>query len=205
MVKPDIAITNRHVVFPPAPAKQLAHREAGSQTVARFDESCEVTIDFAFDGSGRNVRYATTAIPFVTADADPVDAALIRIVRAPPSFEPSPIPLSLAATPFADRYLYVVGHPGKMEGNQLPEEAEAVFGIPDGRKRVSLGEIMTADAKWPNDIVHDASTIGGYSGGCVLGFASRDVVALHYHGTFIDGNRAISAQAIRVHAVGRLL
>jgi hypothetical protein len=141
-------------------------------------------------------------LPFVALENDPVDAALIRLGAAP---SPAPAPLPMAGAALASRYLYVVGHPGKIDINELEPEVQAVFGSPSGRKRVSLGQVMTADPAWPKDIVHDASTIGGYSGACVLGFDVCEVVALHYYGHPVKGNRAITAQALRAHPITALL
>lgn len=204
LVKPDLVITNRHVVFPtPSEGPSLASRAAGTGTAAHLTAGFELTLDFAFDdGPARNVRYAALDVPFVAADGDPVDAALIR-VGAVPATAPAPLPMARAS--LASRYLYVVGHPGEIDTMALDSDEQAVFGRPNGRKRVSLGQVMTADPAFPNDIIHDSSTIGGYSGACVLGFDVCEVVALHYYGTPVTGNRAITAQALRAHPIAALL
>jgi hypothetical protein len=205
LVKPDLAVTNRHVVFPSHPGITLGQRPAESQTTARFSSNLEVMIDFTFeDGTGRSLRYAVVDVPFIAAGSDPVDAALIR-VAPPQSNAPQPKPLAIATTALTSRYLYVVGHPGKISAAELTPKIQAVFGTPNGRKRISLGELMPPDPARPKDIMHDASTIGGYSGGCVLGFDTCEVAALHYHGTFLEGNRAIAAEALRAHPLAELL
>jgi hypothetical protein len=53
--------------------------------------------------------------------------------------------------------------------------------------------------------MHDASTIGGYSGGCVLPFLTNEVVGLHYYGDPLTGNRAFTAAALRAHPVAKFL
>jgi hypothetical protein len=128
--------------------------------------------------------------------------AIIRI-EISPAVTQTLAPLSLAVETFDSDQLYVIGHPGRMRN--VPEEVLAVFGTPNERKRVSFGELLDPDAERPSEILHDASTIGGYSGGCVLGFGSPAVVALHYYGDPINGNRAITAEALKAHAVTRFL
>jgi hypothetical protein len=201
LIKPNLAVTNRHVLFPGPLGVALAERKGGSDTTARIKPTSDIVIDFALDAGGaRNMKYTALDVPFVCAPNDPIDLALIRIAPMGPAFRP-PSPLVLAASAPPSKYMYVVGHPGLVNAAELTEDIQAVFGRPDGRKRVSLGEFMPPDGAWPNDLIHDASTIGGYSGACVLAFNRCEVAALHYHGTFLDGNRAISADAIRRHEV----
>jgi len=114
-----------------------------------------------------------------------------------------PNPLALMREEFDSDYLYVMGHPGRVA--EAPEEVLAVFGAPDERKRVSFGELMDEDPQRSQELLHDASTIGGYSGGCVLGFRTREVAALHYWGDPVTGNRAFKMTALLAHEVGRFL
>jgi hypothetical protein len=64
---------------------------------------------------------------------------------------------------------------------------------------------MQSEASQAGEILHDASTIGGYSGGCILAFDTPGVIALHYYGHPLSGNRAFTAQTLRSHAVGKFL
>ncbi len=203
LIKPNLVVTNRHVLFPPVGLK-LARRNPGAMS-ARFKSDLEVTIDFAFDaGPSRPLlRYPVVDVPFVAAEGDPIDVAVIRVTPPAAGASPLPGPLVLANSLFDSDNLYVVGHPGKMD--QIPQEVLAVFGTPDERKRVSFGELMDPLANAAHIIVHDASTIGGYSGGAVLGFQSQEVAALHFFGDPISGNQAISAPALRAHAVAAFL
>ena len=205
LVKPYLVVTNRHVLFPSPPGVTLAQRSAESETRAQFTSNLEVTIDFALDdGIGRNLRYTVLDAPFVAAANDPVDVALVRVEPVIPAVQ-LPQPLAIAATAPVSKYLYVVGHPGKISAAELTSRIQVVFGTPNGRKRISLGEMMSPDPASPRDMLHDASTIGGYSGGCVLGFDTCEVAALHYHGTYVEGNRAILAQALRAHPLAAYL
>ncbi len=203
LIRPDLVVTNRHVLFPPVGLK-LARRNPGAMS-ARFKSDLEITIDFAFDaGPPRpSLRYPVVDIPFVAAESDPIDVGVIRIAPPAAVAASAPNPLTLANALFDSDQLYVIGHPGKMD--KIPQEVLAVFGTPDERKRVSFGELMDPLANAAHIILHDASTIGGYSGGAVLGFRSQEVAALHFFGDPISGNRAISAPALRAHPVAAFL
>lgn len=205
LIKPDLVVTNRHVLLPDEPGILLAERIPEAETSARFKTGVEVLIDFAFDsGTARERKYAAVDVPFVCAAHDPIDAALIRVNPVGTAFTP-PQPLVLATTSPSSKYVYVVGHPGRVAAEELTKEIQAVFGNPDGRKRISLGELMPPDTAFPNDLLHDASTIGGYSGSSLFCLDSNEVAGLHYHGTFLDGNRAVPANALRRHALAKFL
>ena len=202
LVAHDLVLTNRHVLFPPPNGIALARRVSGAATTARFRTDMEVRIDFAHDnGPSRNMVYAVEDIPFVSEEEDPVDVALIRVKPTPTQSCPMPRPLSLANDGLTSSYVYVVGHPGAV--SKVPASVMAVFGTPDERKRVSFGEVMKGSAQPERELLHDASTIGGYSGGCVLAFGSEAVAALHYYGHPLSGNRAFTAAALRSHAVSQ--
>lgn len=197
LVGPDLALTNRHVLFPPDGGVRIARRFPGT-TKARMKGDYEVLLDFAFDnGAARQIVYRIVDVLFVAEDSDPVDAALLRVERIQGS-APQALGVSRANVFDIDR-LYIVGHPGYLES--VPDDIMAVFGRPDERKRVSFGELMDPVSPEQTHIVHDASTIGGYSGAAVVGFAAPEVRALHYWGDSKTGNRAIPADAIVAHPV----
>lgn len=195
----DRFVTNRHVLFPPG-GMPLARRRPDNKTAARLKSDLEITIDLAFDnGPVREQKLPVIEVIFVAEEHDPVDVAILRV--QPPAGIAMPPKLELSPNEFGESRLFVVGHPGRMP--LVPEKVQAVFGSPDERKRVSFGELMDADAAYSTDLIHDASTIGGYSGGCVLGFLSPGVVGLHYYGDSQQGNRAVLATALKPHAVGQ--
>ncbi len=202
LIKNDLVVTNRHVLFPEI-GERLARRHDADPLTARMKTGIAVTIDFAFDNgpTGRNLTAAIVDVPFVSAESDPIDIAVIRI--GPLTSAAAPKPLVVSGKALDVDQLYVVGHPGRMDG--IPDEVHAVFGSPDERKRVSFGEIMDSDGQRPSELIHDASTIGGFSGGCVLPFASREVVGLHHFGDPTGGNRAFKSTALLAHAVAKFL
>lgn len=194
LIAPGLALTNRHVVVPINGATRIARRLPG-EPGGRLKRHYKVELDFAFDdGPEREKRFEVTGIPFITADDDPVDAALLTIAATEGT--PSPAPFSDIDILDIQR-LYVVGHPGRLIS--VPEDVAMVFGTPDERKRVSFGEMMAERTVDDVHIVHDASTIGGFSGGPVIGFDGPEVMALHYWGDGVNGNRAIATRALTGH------
>jgi|GEM_PF-1615207 len=195
LLAPGLALTNRHVIFPPVGGLALARRFPGT-TRAALKSSLTLTLDFAHDaGTPRPPKMRVTGVVFVAETADPVDAALLT-VEPLEGTPPVHIALSALADPALDR-LYIVGHPGHMFN--VPDDVQTVFGTPDGRKRLSFGELMVPWESGAAEIVHDASTIGGYSGAAVMGFGDGEVHALHYWGDPTYGNRAVVAARIRAH------
>lgn len=203
LIKPNLVMTNRHVLFPPLGGMQLARRMPGATTAARFKADLEITIDFAFDDRpvAKPLSCPALEVVYVSERADPIDVALIRIGDPTDGAQKRAAPLVLANTEGDYSYIYVVGHPGRMA--MVPENVLAVFGTPNERKRVSFGEPMEEGAPPPNEILYDASTIGGFSGGCVLPFLKNEVIGLHYYGDPLTGNRAFTAPALRAHAVAK--
>jgi hypothetical protein len=179
----------------------LARRDPRATTFATFIGDITVTIDFAFDnGETRDQKFDALDVAFVSADGDPVDVAVIRIkARDDVAFPPA---LKVAPGGVEQSRMYVVGHPARLE--HVPEPVRAVFGDPDERKRVSFGHVMDG-APAPGDFLHDASTIGGYSGGCVLHVLRHEVRGLHYAGDPTYGNVAISSSSLRSHPAGQWL
>ncbi len=90
--------------------------------------------------------------------------------------------------------LYTVGHPGLISVGLLDAKARAVFGNPDGTKRLSPGRQMPGSATLT---LHDCSTIGGFSGAPLLSFRTHEVAGLRCYGDPAEGNRAIEASELR--------
>lgn len=194
LIAPGLALTNRHVLVPVNGATRIARRLPG-EAGGKLKRHYKVDLDFAFDdGPDRARRFEVTGVPFITADDDPVDAALVTIAEA----DGAPTPAAFSEMDILDiQRLYVIGHPGKLRA--VPDDVAMVFGTPDERKRVSFGELMEAQTLEEVHIVHDASTIGGFSGGPVMGFDGPQIMALHYWGDGVNGNRAIATRALTGH------
>jgi hypothetical protein len=188
LVTPNRVVTNRHVLWSNE-WNMLVDKPAGGQ---RIGNDYSLTIEFTYDNrpTGVKTRRQVTDVFYVSKRDDPIDIAVLGI-------EGTGTPLEIAAADAKlPKNLFVVGHPGLML--EIPEAVKAVFGIPDGKKRVSFGKGRDTGAA--TQFGHDASTIGGFSGGPVVGISDGIVAGLHYYGDPADGNLAISAGAIRAHA-----
>jgi hypothetical protein len=195
LVGHDLVLTNRHVLIAPGNGQALVQRVPGVAG-AQLKSDFTVTLDFAFDQmqAGQHC-FRVIDVPFISAADDPVDAALLRI-ESVPGLMARPLEITQISVQSLD-YLYVIGHPGRLLFT--PEPVNSVFGRLDECKRISFGRQYPHQAFDPPELLHDASTIGGYSGGPVLGFDDAKVKALHYWGDPRVGNRAISATALHRH------
>lgn len=193
LTAPNRVVTNRHVLMAGRPESHLV-ASASDGSAPKLKSGIELYLDFTHDhrAPGVQTRRRVTSVLFVAKADDPVDIAVLQIEAFA---ERTPLLLAPvgAATP---GNLVVVGHPSPMAG--IPATVQAVFGTPDGRKRASFGKRL--DSPRLGEFVHDASTIGGYSGGPVVGISNGLVSGLHYFGDPASGNLAVAADAIREHA-----
>ena len=193
LVAPDRVVTNRHVLLPKKTAQLLVEKPPGAAAF-RFRGDFRLSIDFSYDDRKpeQKLRRAVKSILYLATIEDSVDIAVLEIERyeegKPLTFEPETAP------PLKN--LAVIGHPGPLTA--VPRDVEAVFGRPDGRKRVSFGKRLDIEGG-KGVIVHDASTVGGYSGAPVVRISSGAVSGLHYYGRPVAGNLAVTAAAVRAH------
>jgi hypothetical protein len=188
LITANRVVTNRHVVQS-GNLNMLVKDAAGEQ---RIGDDYSLIIEFTLDNrhTAIKTRRRVTDVFYVSKPEDPIDIAVLGI-------EGIGTPLKIAAVDAQPpKNLFVVGHPGLM--SDIPPPVRAVFGNPDGKKRVSFGRLLNAPASI--EFGHDASTIGGYSGAPVVGIKDGVVAGLHYYGDPANGNLAISAAAIRAHA-----
>jgi endonuclease G len=102
-----------------------------------------------------------------------------------------PLPLAMAEPrPFVGRRVFAIGHPIADFGTPLAI-IERIFGDPAllGTKRFSPGTVM----QWSDDktFQHDASTLPGSSGSCIVDFESNEVIGIHFAGQYHDANYAV--------------
>lgn len=189
----DRVVTNRHVLMSGPPEVHLVS-VAGDGSESELKSGIELSIDFTHDhrAPSPHTRSRVKSILFVAKADDPVDIAVLEI---DPFTEGTPLVLAPPGATVPNN-LVVIGHPSPMAG--VPSAVQAVFGNPDGRKRASFGKRL--DSQRRGEFVHDASTIGGYSGGPVVGIGNGLVSGLHYFGDPASGNLAVSADSIRAHA-----
>lgn len=184
-------VTNRHVLLPPGGVPLIQR----SGPVATLRADVTLMIDFAADDrilAETQVQRRVCGILYLAAENDPVDVAVLEV-------EPldGKRPLELAAVGSEmPRNIFVVGHPGLAA--TVPSAVAAVFGRLDGRKRVSFGKRQPVGGR-VDVLGHDASTVGGYSGGPVVSINGDAVVGLHYYGDPVNGNLALAAATLRAH------
>ena len=126
----------------------------------------------------------------VELDADPDGSRVLPLMTAEPDS-------------FNGRRVYAVGYPiddsRDVFGHRLTPAPifDRVFGTDDslGTKRFAPGTVMG----WFNSnvFVHDASTLPGSSGSCIVDFENRRVVGLHYGGRYRQENYAVSVWKFR--------
>ena len=216
VVAEGLVITNRHVLE--AIAVQDA---AGGWT---FKWPGETTVDFiAEDGATSKTKFKVTGVAF--AGPDPInntvnfahlDMAILRVDPAsdPPSRFPMPVTFETdVLKPAARRDLYVVGFPGQPRtwrfdgtpwaGHETTQVMSALFNDKFGLKRLAPGSVKTAagavagdEKKWI--CAHDASTLAGNSGSCIVDLTGDGyrIVALHFAG--------VNRQQNWAHVVGHL-
>ena len=158
-----------------------------------------VTIDFVAEfGNTQKKEFEVTGVAFAGPDAinhtvvlSHLDVALLKVKTnnaAGDSF-PAPLALSKKLDPLAaDSNLYVMGYPARPL-NEVAEVLMKVFLDEYFVKRFAPGLVERAlddvdDGGLKRVFTHDASTLGGNSGSCVVEFTmdGRAVVGLHFGG-----------------------
>lgn len=206
VVGDDLILTNRHVL------ELLADPRPGAVAPTRWDLDSDVTIDFsptprAADGARRfRLREVIFAGPDPIWDAPykpgRVDAALLRVDRSSETGQPLPPALHFAKNPdlAARTRLLVCGYPA--EPQSLPTDDSGatrrdvvarlfqIFGLNYGNKYLSPGKLMTSTPAL-SVFDHDATTLPGSSGSCVL--LLNDTLSgagLHFGGQWLQANQA---------------
>jgi hypothetical protein len=194
----DRVVTNRHVLLPQNSEHLITVSDV--ERSAKIRDGFHLDIEFSADdrSPAKRITRQVTGVLYVSNQTDPVDVAVLAIE---PFADEKPLVLAKADNAIPEN-LFVVGHPALTM--LVPNDVRAVFGNPDGKKRVSFGKLMKiVDAG--THILHDASTVGGYSGAPVVGIRSGLVSGLHYYGDPNTGNIAIAAGALRQHPVSQFL
>jgi hypothetical protein len=211
VVAPGVVMTNRHVLQ--AIAHETQASTGGGHWIMLGGRS---TIDFAMEyGSARTSQFSITGIAYTgpaaigdTLDVGKLDLALLLVERTNSDGEALPQPLPLTKDLAASQRMtevYMVGYPARPSALPAGESGEElhlvdtlkrVFRMRYGFKRLALGSITHPLGQVPNDTVpwaigHDATTLGGNSGSCVVGLGDEGpVLGLHFGGIFFDYNLA---------------
>ena len=200
----SLIVTNRHVL-----------QGLGSQDAATGEWTLKpgITVDFAgefgrpavksFDVSGVAFAGPDKIVKDTKLDFTHLDMAVLRCAVGddedfPPALELESDPALLVGK----RSIYVMGFPAKRAGD-FQHVITDLFKDKLGFKRWAPGLILRAPGQPQGDskhwvAAHDASTLGGNSGSCVVDFGNDGarVVGLHFGGRFRVDNFA--------HAVAKL-
>ena len=211
-----LVVTNRHVL------EVIGTQQADGSWILRWPD--KTTVNFlGEDGAKEQTQFKVTGVAFSgpnpinnTINFANLDMAVLRVDPASDNGAKFPQPLSFerdVSKPETDRDLYVVGFPGEPKtwvfggkppvGHETQQVISSLFNSKFGVKRLAPGIVKAGPGSVPTDdrkwiAAHDASTLGGNSGSCVvdLKLDGLRVVALHFAGA----NRAQNWS----HAVGCL-
>ena len=133
-----------------------------------------------------------------------VDMAVVEIDANPQDSRVMPL-MTLEPDAFAGRRVYTVGYPTDDARNWRGERItpvpvfRRVFGADDeslGTKRLSPSIVLGWQSS--NVFTHDASTLRGSSGSCIVDFEFQKVVGLHFGGWYkAEKNYAVSVWKFR--------
>ncbi len=210
VIAEGLVVTNRHVL------EAIAKQDAGGDWTLNWP--AETTIDFvAEDGVAASTKFKVTGVAFAGPDAIKnivnfahLDMAILRVDPAsdPANSFPKAVMLETdVLQPKSRRDLYVVGFPGQprtwsfggtpMAGTETTEVMSSLFSDKFGVKRLAPGSVKVAAGEAANDAkkwicAHDASTLGGNSGSCIVDLSGEGlrVVALHFAGVNREQNWA---------------
>jgi len=201
MVADDVVMTNCHVA--------RLFSQLGADGDWTFQPGLDVDLDFFEDPDARQAsspRAASARIGGVIGIHPNLDLALLSLS---PSEAGDHIgkPLSIMSRDPREaegRNIYVLGYPAADYRNDASLQ-RSIFGDRYRVKRLQPGAVMAApeDASIrmrpcstgaePEDIIfHDASTLGGNSGSCVLDLDTHQVIGLHFAGIYMAYNEAVA-------------
>jgi len=137
------------------------------------------------------------------------DGAVIEVEGLPEAAKPLTLS-GVAAQDLKDREIAVVGYPA-FDPRNPSEVQDDVFDGVFRVKRLQPGvlDIVLAAAsfgKMVQAVGHDASTLGGNSGSCLVELASGKVLGLHFGGVYRERNHAVPSADLgadaRLHDAG---
>jgi endonuclease G len=202
-------LTNNHVVC----SLFGLHPMSWKQSRQKFEKEMEEHNDawagdagtrpwFELRGELGSTATSATRITKVLGSHKDVDMAVLELAAIPKDGRRIEL-ATKEPKKFKDLHIYAVGYPVKDLGNPrapLPI-LRRVFGQDEslGMKRFSPGTILG----WENDhqFHHDASTLAGSSGSCIVDFDDHHVVGLHFSGFYGEENNAVPLWKFRKDAL----
>ncbi|HWI00590.1 MAG TPA: serine protease [Propionibacteriaceae bacterium] len=201
LVAEDVVMTNCHVA--------RVFSQSGPDGDWSFQPGLEVELDFVEDpdtpkatgGPPSGVR-----IDDVIGIHPALDLALLRVTPSEAAAGMAK-PLTLMSQepgPLPGRNVYVLGYPAPDYRNDRAVQ-RSIFGDRYFVKRLQPGagmpppagaifrmEPCSTGAEQEDVMFHDASTLGGNSGSCVVDLESNQVMGLHFAGQYMQYNEAVA-------------
>lgn len=219
VIAPGRVMTNRHVL------EAIAEEFPRSGGTSRWVLTGDATINFA--ESGRGVGTAFSIRDVIAAGPDRIDETVdfahldmavleVETMNGAGAALPKAIDLATDGTLAAERSQFIViGYPAPPGRNALVDPDTGlirndivarlgqIFGVAYSRKYLSPGEIdfpvgtLAGDARrWI--FAHDATTLGGNSGSCIVHLGEPfGVIGLHFGGGTLRANYAHGLAAVR--------
>jgi hypothetical protein len=212
LVAPNVVMTNRHVL------RAIAEYEDGKWSFRRED----TFIDFCRERGAApedaaefkivEVLEAGTGCSEEAPNFDYLDLAILRVETMSPGPNRKPLSVAKSLDGF-DGKIYVLGFPNDAGYPQaepaklqtLRDAVQRLFGPPYGVKRIAPGMLSRPQRlRYPDQTksvaMHDASTLAGSSGSCLLSVQDPSVVVgLHFAGEWLKTNYAHA-----LHLIDRL-
>jgi hypothetical protein len=211
MIRDGVIATNRHVL------EEIAEPDHEAADGSGWRLNRDVTIDFSgeFDRlSDPEKRFGIGRVLFAGADPikgtlDPrkLDVAILELQERSDAAFPKPLRLAAdTAVPAVDTPVYILGFPGRCDPrHESASVCSRIYANTYGFKRWAPGQVALAAGEHPLDLetkwvfTHDASTLAGNSGSCVVDLESdgATVVGIHF-----GGRRRLENFA---HAISRIM
>lgn len=199
MVAEDVVMTNCHVA--------RVFSQAGPDGEWSFQPGLQASLDFLEDPDARQADGTVSGslrIDQVVGIHPSLDLALLR-VTPPETSTARPLTLmSRDPDVLHGRNVYVVGYPAPDYRNDTMLQ-RSIFQDRYFVKRLQPGAVMapppgaifrvepcSAGTEADDVVFHDASTLGGNSGSCVIDLDSNEVIALHFGGQYMQYNVAVA-------------
>lgn len=216
VVAPGVVMTNRHVLEALAEEKRKRNGTRtwtfGGAPTIDFLEEFDTTAEKRF--TLRKVLFSGPVKIGNQSQVRKLDIALLEVDRTNEAGDALPAPLKLAKSSElaqAKSEVYMVGYParpsqlpltGGSDDQQLIDALDRVFRFRYGGKRLAIGTITHTLGTVPSDtrhwaIGHDATTLGGNSGSCVVALnGDNTVLGIHFGGRYFAYNSAHVLSAV---------
>ncbi len=191
MIDEDIMMTNRHVANAFAVWDNARYIARSSPFGAPYQS--QVDFNAEYNSPNDPFEVAIEEILYIEKDASYLpDMALVRIKKV--AGLPAPIALSTKGAAVGDD-IAVIGYPARDPRNDAVVMRN-IFNDIYEVKRLSPGRVsLVRDDRFL--FTHDCTTLGGNSGSVIVSLDSGDAVGLHFAGSYMQNNYAVTSETLR--------